>query len=161
MLGSSARLILQAASTLFVVNMLDPSKAYADAYQSPGSGSIGAGQSPARAVDTSRRQSSASGAVPFSSNSRKEATYRPTVAATWAFGSIAVKRSAEVLLQGGSAADAVETGINAVEEDNQEQYYVGYGGFPNANGVMECDAAMMDSELNYGKKYDVLAVPVP
>jgi isoaspartyl peptidase/L-asparaginase-like protein (Ntn-hydrolase superfamily) len=72
-----------------------------------------------------------------------------------------VKRSAEVLLQGGSAADAVETGINAVEEDNQEQYYVGYGGFPNANGVMECDAAMMDSELNYGKKYDVLAVPVP
>ncbi len=34
--------------------------------------------------------------------------------------------------------------MNAVELDNQEQYYVGYGGFPNADGRMELDAAVME-----------------
>lgn len=40
--------------------------------------------------------------------------------------------------------DAVECGVNAVELDNQDQYYVGYGGFPNAAGAMELDAAVME-----------------
>ena len=34
--------------------------------------------------------------------------------------------------------------MNAVELDNQDQYYVGYGGFPNAAGAMELDAAVME-----------------
>lgn len=40
--------------------------------------------------------------------------------------------------------DAVEEGVTAVELDNQDQYYVGYGGFPNAAGEMELDAAIME-----------------
>lgn len=38
----------------------------------------------------------------------------------------------------------MEEGVAAVEVDNQDQYYVGFGGFPNAAGVMELDAAIMD-----------------
>lgn len=60
------------------------------------------------------------------------------------FGRLAVDKARERLEQGKSALDAVEAGVNAVEIDNQEQYYVGYGGFPNAAGVMELDAAVME-----------------
>lgn len=43
------------------------------------------------------------------------------------------------------------TGINAVEMDTRDQYYVGLGGLPNAEGVMEMDAAIMDGQsMSYG-----------
>ena len=38
-----------------------------------------------------------------------------------------------------------------MELDDAEQYYVGVGGLPNALGVVECDAAMMDHRKRYGK----------
>ena len=39
----------------------------------------------------------------------------------------------------------------AVELDNQDQYFVGLGGLPNADGVMELDAAVMDGKtMSYG-----------
>lgn len=75
---------------------------------------------------------------------------RPCVAATWTFGAIAVKESSKFLMQGRSALDAVEQGIRCVEIDNQDQYWVGVGGFPNAEGVMELDAAIMDDDCRYG-----------
>ena len=31
------------------------------------------------------------------------------------------------------------------------QYYVGVGGLPNALGVVECDAAVMDHKRRYGE----------
>jgi hypothetical protein len=68
---------------------------------------------------------------------------QPVAVATWKFGKIAVSAAAE-LLRDGNAIDAVEAGVNAVELDNQEQYFVGHGGLPNENGVMELDAAIMD-----------------
>lgn len=41
------------------------------------------------------------------------------------------------------------TGINAVELDTEDQYFVGVGGLPNAEGVMELDAAIMDGNSMY------------
>jgi N4-(beta-N-acetylglucosaminyl)-L-asparaginase len=67
----------------------------------------------------------------------------PVIAATWKFGQEACQVGWEILAQGGTALDAVELGANAVEE-NPEVLSVGYGGIPNADGVVELDAAIMD-----------------
>jgi beta-aspartyl-peptidase (threonine type) len=47
-----------------------------------------------------------------------------------------------VLAAGGSAVDAVEAGLRRCE-DNVDDHYVGTGGLPNAQGVVELDASMM------------------
>lgn len=54
------------------------------------------------------------------------------------------------MLRGDDAITSVELGVNEVELDLRDQYFVGYGGLPNARGVMELDAAIMDSECRYG-----------
>lgn len=48
-----------------------------------------------------------------------------------------------VLRRGGSALDAVEAAIRAVES-NPEDHTVGLGGLPNLVGVVELDASLMD-----------------
>jgi isoaspartyl peptidase/L-asparaginase-like protein (Ntn-hydrolase superfamily) len=48
----------------------------------------------------------------------------------------------EVLRAGGSALDAVEVALRACE-DNLADRYVGTGGLPNAQGVVELDASLM------------------
>jgi N4-(beta-N-acetylglucosaminyl)-L-asparaginase len=63
--------------------------------------------------------------------------------ATWKHGLPAVNRAAEVFHQGGSLLDAIEKGINIPEED-PEVTSVGYGGLPNAEGIVELDAGLMD-----------------
>lgn len=63
--------------------------------------------------------------------------------ATWPFGKNAIDRAAEVFHGGGSLLDAVEKGINVVEDDPAVMS-VGYGGLPNAEGVVSLDAAIMD-----------------
>ncbi len=50
---------------------------------------------------------------------------------------------AEILRGGGSAMDAVEAAVNAVEE-NPLDTSVGLGGIPNLLGVIQLDASMMD-----------------
>lgn len=62
---------------------------------------------------------------------------------TWEWGQNANRRAVEVFSAGGSLLDAVEKGINVVEDDPKVMT-VGYGGVPNANGVVELDAAIMD-----------------
>lgn len=62
---------------------------------------------------------------------------------TWPFGQAANRRAAEVFSQSGSLMDAVEKGINVVEDDPSVTT-VGYGGLPNADGVVELDAGIMD-----------------
>jgi len=52
----------------------------------------------------------------------------------------------EILAAGGSALDAVEAVIRLVE-DNPDDHTVGYGGFPNIDGVVELDAAIIDGFL--------------
>lgn len=75
----------------------------------------------------------------------------PCAVATWNFGKIALKKCAEILVnENGLAIDAVEQGIREVELDTRDQYYVGVGGLPNSDGIMELDAAIMDHRLRYG-----------
>jgi beta-aspartyl-peptidase (threonine type) len=49
----------------------------------------------------------------------------------------------DVLRRGGSALDAVEVGVRAVE-DNPNDHSVGYSGLPNVLGEVELDASIMD-----------------
>lgn len=51
----------------------------------------------------------------------------------------------EILRRGGSALDAVEAVICAVES-NPEDHSVGYGGLPNILGEVELDASIMDGQ---------------
>lgn len=67
----------------------------------------------------------------------------PVFLSTWWHGKPVNERAAEVLLSGGSLLDAVEKGIN-VSENDPAVTSVGYGGLPNAEGVVELDAAIMD-----------------
>jgi L-asparaginase/N4-(beta-N-acetylglucosaminyl)-L-asparaginase len=67
----------------------------------------------------------------------------PVFLSTWAHGKPANERAAEVFKGGGSLLDAVEKGIN-VPENDPKVMSVGYGGLPNAEGVVELDAAIMD-----------------
>jgi N4-(beta-N-acetylglucosaminyl)-L-asparaginase len=67
----------------------------------------------------------------------------PVFLATWEHGLPAVNRAAQVFHQGGSLLDAIEKGINIPEEDPNVTS-VGYGGLPNAEGIVELDAGIMD-----------------
>src|SRR5208337_3206509 len=67
----------------------------------------------------------------------------PVFLSTWAHGKPANERAAEVFKSGGSLLDAIEKGINVPESDPNVTS-VGYGGTPNAEGVVELDAAIMD-----------------
>lgn len=64
------------------------------------------------------------------------------VVATWRFGRAAVQEGLAQLGNGKTALDAVECGIRVVELDASEST-VGFGGLPNAQGVVELDAAIM------------------
>lgn len=58
-------------------------------------------------------------------------------------GRIGIEAANEVLRQGGTAVDAVETGIRLVEA-NPEDHTVGYNGYPNILGEVELDASIMN-----------------
>ena len=79
----------------------------------------------------------ARGAMPI------EGTDGPLFIATWPFGLPACKQSLVSLKAGGSVLDAVEQGIRVVEADTEVDS-VGVGGIPNANGVVQLDACIMD-----------------
>lgn len=54
----------------------------------------------------------------------------------------AVRRAIEELAGGASTIDAIVRGVNLVEED-PEDTSVGYGGLPNADGVVQLDSSLM------------------
>ena len=58
-------------------------------------------------------------------------------------GRDAVQEAYKILAKGGRALDAVEKGTNIIEVD-PEDTSVGYGGLPNADGVVQLDASIMD-----------------
>jgi len=67
-------------------------------------------------------------------------------------GREAMRQAYAILSSGGVAMDAVERGANVIEVD-PEDASVGYGGLPNADGVVQLDASCMD-----GKTYNAGAV---
>ncbi len=72
----------------------------------------------------------------------------PVFLSTWPHGKPANERAAEVFKGGGSLLDAVEKGVNVPESDPTVTS-VGYGGLPNAEGVVELDAAIMDGTRHH------------
>ena len=65
--------------------------------------------------------------------------------ATWPFSLQAVEKAGEILSKGGNAVDAAEAGIHLVESDPAVDS-VGKGGWLNAAGQLELDAAMMHGD---------------
>ncbi|WP_198576053.1 isoaspartyl peptidase/L-asparaginase family protein [Caulobacter hibisci] len=62
---------------------------------------------------------------------------------------LALSAGSAILEAGGSAVDAVEMAIRALEDD--PTFNAGYGAVLNARGEVECDAAIMDgSDLSVG-----------
>ncbi len=74
----------------------------------------------------------------------------PIVVSTWRFGLASNQPAWEILKSGGSALDAVVRGVEVVERDPAVKS-VGFGGYPNAEGEVEVDAAVVDGHtLGYG-----------
>jgi len=65
----------------------------------------------------------------------------PLILSTWPFGQAANAEALKTLLAGGSTLDAVEQGIRLTEASANPS--VGLGGLPNAAGVVQLDACIM------------------
>jgi len=65
------------------------------------------------------------------------------IASDWPWGVQALLKGAALLRSGSSALDAIEEAVRVVE-DNPNVNSVGTGGLPNAEGVLELDASIMD-----------------
>lgn len=72
-----------------------------------------------------------------------------TIISTWPFSLNGTKAAAQLLCERASAVDAVTTGIETVELDPSITS-VGYGGLPNADGILQLDAALMTSSGQAG-----------
>ncbi len=86
------------------------------------------------------------------SNETTEATatpVRPVVISTWRHGMAANEEAWKVLERGGSALDAAETGVKITEGD-PEVRTVGLGGYPDRDGIVTLDAAIMDGRGDCG-----------
>ncbi|MEZ6134673.1 MAG: N(4)-(beta-N-acetylglucosaminyl)-L-asparaginase [Pirellulaceae bacterium] len=83
--------------------------------------------------------------LPLMSDELSQEFSAPVFIATWPFGQPACQRALEVITGGASLLDAVERGINVTELDTAVTS-VGYGGRPNANGVVQLDACFMDGD---------------
>lgn len=73
----------------------------------------------------------------------------PLVISTWAQNVKANAAAWNVLNAGGSALDAVHQGVMVPEADPNDQS-VGYGGLPDRDGRVTCDACIMDANGNIG-----------
>ena len=71
----------------------------------------------------------------------------PTVIATWDYGLELVAAAQKALLGNKDLLDALEAGVNVVEND-PKVITVGYGGMPNEDGVVQLDAAIMDGRTH-------------
>ncbi|MFT4602404.1 MAG: N4-(beta-N-acetylglucosaminyl)-L-asparaginase [Arenicella sp.] len=74
---------------------------------------------------------------------------KPIVVSTWNHGLAANAGAWEILEKGGSALDAVETGVKVTESD-AENMSVGLGGLPDRDGNVTLDACIMDHNSNCG-----------
>ncbi|MBN2330145.1 MAG: N(4)-(beta-N-acetylglucosaminyl)-L-asparaginase [Candidatus Omnitrophica bacterium] len=73
------------------------------------------------------------------------AKQNPIILSTWNFGLQANQAGWSVLKEGGAALDAVEAAASVTENDPSITS-VGYGGYPNEDGVIQLDAAVIDGK---------------
>lgn len=105
-------------------------------------------------MNTSRRKfllagSTLAAALPFSKLFANPAPgAKPIVISTWP-NVEANKAAWEVLSKNGRALDAVEAGAK-IPEANPKEISVGYGGLPDRDGKVTCDACIMDEKGNCG-----------
>lgn len=71
----------------------------------------------------------------------------PAVIATWDFSLPACAAAEKALAAGTDLLDALERAVNSVEDD-PKVVWVGLGGLPNEDGVVQLDAAMMDGRTH-------------
>lgn len=76
-------------------------------------------------------------------------TSSPVVISTWSHGLPANKIAWDILKNKGKAIDAVEKGVRNAESD-PECNSVGYGGWPDRDGIVSLDACIMDETGNCG-----------
>jgi N4-(beta-N-acetylglucosaminyl)-L-asparaginase len=72
-----------------------------------------------------------------------------SVVGTWKFSCVGVEACAAAVAAGADALTCVERGITAVELD-ESVTSAGYGGLPNAEGVLQLDAAVMTGDGRVG-----------
>ena len=83
------------------------------------------------------------------------------VVSTWRFGLASNQPAWEILKSGGSALDAVVRGVEVAERDPAVKS-VGFGGYPNAEGEVEVDAAVVDGRtLGYGAVAGLRKIATP
>ncbi|XP_007476803.1 N(4)-(Beta-N-acetylglucosaminyl)-L-asparaginase-like isoform X2 [Monodelphis domestica] len=64
---------------------------------------------------------------------------------TWAFSLPAVQKLRSLLKNGVGATDSLQEVIADIEDSEETgQYIIGRGGYPNKNGQVQCDAAIME-----------------
>ncbi len=71
----------------------------------------------------------------------------PAVIATWDYGLPLCATAQKAFAANKDLLDALEAGVNTVEND-PKVITVGYGGMPNADGVVQLDAAIMDGRTH-------------
>lgn len=106
-----------------------------------GAAVLGAGAGPAALEGLGRARPAGPTGAPLLVTSHTNETGRAALEEAW-----------EGISAGGAALDAVEAGANAIEVD-PDDHTVGVGGLPNADGVVQLDASIMD-----GATYDAGSV---
>ncbi|MDE2661751.1 MAG: N(4)-(beta-N-acetylglucosaminyl)-L-asparaginase [Gemmatimonadota bacterium] len=120
--------------------------------------SLGAAAAVAGAVPA---RASASGSRPSLSSSGRATTPMMITSHTNDTGRRAAAASWQILSGGGTAMDAVERGANIIELDPDETS-VGWGGLPNAEGVVQLDASVMDgATYNAGSVAGIEGIRTP
>lgn len=84
----------------------------------------------------------------------------PIVVSTWNHGLPANTKALEVLHAGGGALDAAEAGVMVTERDSLE-HSVGLSGYPDRDGIVTLDAAIMDHTGRAGSVAFVRGVTHP
>lgn len=83
------------------------------------------------------------------SRATEDGGVRPLIVSTWPFGHAANDEALRALQNGSSNLDAVEMGIRVTEAD-EKNTSVGLSGTPNAAGVVQLDACIMDGPGHRG-----------
>lgn len=73
----------------------------------------------------------------------------PRIISTWNHGLSANKEAWKKLMEGKSGTEAIESGVKIPEGDPNIRS-VGYGGFPDREGIVTLDACIMDKKSNCG-----------